>query len=295
MIQVTQLGIRRGNKSIIHGISFEVQPGKITAILGPNGAGKTTLLEGLTGRLPAAAGQIVWDGQPLREISASEQAGRRAVLSQKLQLNFPMEVFDLVEMGTYPQYRQLKTSERRRLVNRTLEQLDLQDFRKRSFQQLSGGEQQRVLLAKCMAQLASSSSRYDHQYLFLDEPTNNLDIEQQYRLMAQVKKLAAAQGLGIVAIVHDLNLAAQFADHLLLLKNGTVLTQGAPNEVLTTEVIKNAFNVHSIIRRHPVLDRPLITVIPHEIHHRSENAGCSPEGRTTTLAPTRPGQSPVRQ
>lgn len=295
MIQVKQLDIRRGSKLIISGISFEVHPGKITAVLGANGAGKTTLLESLTGRLPFAAGRIQWDGLSLREISAQEQAGRRAVLSQKLELNFPVNVFDLVEMGTYAQYRHLKTSERQKLVNRVLEQLDLQDFRDRSFQQLSGGEQQRVLLAKCITQLASSSARFEHQYLFLDEPTNNLDIEQQYRLMARVKTLVREQKLGVLAIVHDLNLAAQFADHLVLIKNGKILFQGTPNDVMTTDVLQATFNIHSIIRRHPLLDCPLITVIPYEIHNQSKSTCCCPESGTTPHAQTRSGQSPFRQ
>lgn len=270
MIQLSQVCIKRGGRSILRQLSFQIQPGQVTTVLGKNGAGKTTLLEALNGQLPIHSGELFWDGARLCNPDPVEMAGRRAVLSQHVQLSFPIRVFELVEMGAYARYQQLTARERRTLVDRILEQADLTAFRRRNFQQLSGGEKQRVLLAKCLTQLACSRHVYPHQYLFLDEPTNSLDIEQQYRLLAQVRALALEQRIGVLAILHDLNLAAQCSDEILLLKDGLIRYQGAPHRVLQEKHLKDVFDIHSIVGQHPLLDCPHITILPYAINSQSE-------------------------
>lgn len=270
MIQVRQLQVKRGSRTILEKLNFQIRPGKITTVLGKNGTGKTTLLETMTGRLPFAKGEMLWDGVIMREISPLDMAARRAVLSQQMEMNFPIKVAALVEMGMYARYHQLSRKERRKFLNDALERLHISHFRDRYFHQLSGGERQRVLMAKCLTQLACSREGYTHQYLFLDEPTNSLDIEQQYRLLAQVRELAREQQLGVLAILHDINLAAQCSDEVLLLKDGGIRYQGSPEATLTEKSLQDVFDIHTTVGQHPLLDRPLITILPYEVYNHPQ-------------------------
>ncbi|MCB0629389.1 MAG: ATP-binding cassette domain-containing protein [Saprospiraceae bacterium] len=270
MIQVQDVYVNRGARRVLRQLNCCIGPGKVTTVMGRNGAGKTTLLEAMTGRLPIVEGRIVWDDMLLQRISPVEMAGRRAVLSQQLQLNFPLRVEELVEMGTYSRHRDLSRYQRSVIIDEVMVRLDLEQFIGRYFHQLSGGERQRVLLAKCLAQLNCSRHLYSHQYLFLDEPTNSLDIEQQYYLLAQVRQLAREQQIGILAILHDINLAAQCSDEILLLKEGTIRYRGSPERVLTEKSLKDIFNINTTIGRHPVTDGPLITILPYEVCNRTE-------------------------
>lgn len=270
MIEINQLQVKRGKRTILQQLNFQLLPGQVTTVLGKNGAGKSTLLETITGRLPFAAGQIHWDGVAFPKISTVEMAFRRAVLSQQVEMNFPIKVAELVEMGMYARFDQLSRKQRKLILGQTMEQFDLQPFFHRYFHQLSGGERQRVLMAKCLTQLACSRDLCPNQYLFLDEPTNSLDIEQQYRLLAQVRELAHNQQLGVLAILHDINLAAQCSDNVLLLKDGRIRYQGSPEEALTEKSLRDVFNIHATVGRHPVLDRPLITILPYEVYNHSQ-------------------------
>jgi iron complex transport system ATP-binding protein len=162
-------------------------------------------------------------------------------------------------MGCYYRYHDLTATERHRLVATQLENLQLAAFAERRFDTLSGGERQRVLLAKCLVQLAANRTTRTSRYLLLDEPTAALDIAQQYRFLELAVRLARERGIGILAILHDLNLAARFADRLLLLRDGRPVVSGSPAEVLTPEWIAAAFSVDCIVQPHPHLNIPLIT------------------------------------
>jgi iron complex transport system ATP-binding protein len=161
-------------------------------------------------------------------------------------------------------YHQLTALQRKQAVDSYLDLLDLIPLRDRSFLTLSGGEQKRVLLAKCLLQLdAENPDLTTNRYLLLDEPTAALDLEQQYRFVDLATRLARERGLGVLAVLHDLNLAARFADHLLFLRDGKTVASGPPTEVLTKTIIQATFNVDCLIQPHPCFNCPLITTLPY--------------------------------
>ncbi|MEL7222916.1 MAG: ATP-binding cassette domain-containing protein, partial [Bacteroidota bacterium] len=168
-------------------------------------------------------------------------------------------VEEVIEIGSYNHYQEITQKERSSLVVSVMERLELMDFRHRLFPTLSGGEKKRVLLAKCLVQLQLGQKNVTSQYLLLDEPTAALDVAQQYRFMELATALAKERGIGVLAILHDLNLAARFADQIILLNDSEVVAAGAVKEVLTKEMIATVFSVESFIQPHPHFNIPLIT------------------------------------
>ncbi|MEM6396648.1 MAG: heme ABC transporter ATP-binding protein [Bacteroidota bacterium] len=261
MIEVRQVGVKRGGRYILEDVSIKCRPGVITVLLGKNGAGKSTLLECLSGQITDYEGQIIWNGQNLKQLSPAKQALQRAVLAQSIDLSFNLRVHELVEMGCYGRFDQLTRKERQSMVDQAVDQLQLRPFLQRDFLTLSGGERKRVLLAKCLVQLLAGRSEQNQQFLLLDEPTAALDMEQQFLLLGWIRALVKDWKLGVVAVLHDLNLAAQLADELVFLKHGKVSTCGSTKETIRTDVIRQVFDIDCIIQRHPTLDCPLITTI----------------------------------
>ncbi|MEM9261870.1 MAG: ATP-binding cassette domain-containing protein, partial [Bacteroidota bacterium] len=199
------------------------------------------------------------------EYDPKELAAKRAVLAQSVHLGFPLPVSEVVEIGCYARYDKLTARQRRDRVNHYLELLELIDLRDRSFPTLSGGEKKRVLLAKCLLQLddETTNNNLSNKYLLLDEPTAALDVEQQYRFVQLATNLARERGLGVFAVLHDLNLAARFADDLLFLRDGRVVAAGAKASVLTKTTIRTTFDVDCLIQDHPHFAGPLITTMPY--------------------------------
>lgn len=267
MIQVHNLTVKIGSKRIIEELSFDIKSGEIAVILGKNGAGKSTLLETLSGSNKISDGSILWDGNDLEKISLKFIAQRRAVLSQSVNISFPITVHELVEMGTYVVTDNLNREAVNCTVKEALRNVEMEDFIDRTFNTLSGGEQKRILLAKCIAQLMVTEVP-ENKYLFLDEPTSSLDISQQHAFVELLKNLAREQNIGICAILHDINLAAIVADKLIMLKSGKLVAQGSPQEVLTSVLLKQTLDIDTILGVHPILDCPVVTAIPtfNEIH-----------------------------
>ncbi|MEM7575567.1 MAG: heme ABC transporter ATP-binding protein [Bacteroidota bacterium] len=263
MIRVQDLSFKRGGKEILSKLNFQAAAGEISVILGKNGAGKSTVLNCLCGNFNDYEGTINWDGQDLKNFSLKEQAKRRAVLAQSMELSFQLSVYDVIEMGCYGQYDRFSSKERRQLIEEVANQFQLSSFLDRDFLSLSGGEKKRVLLAKCLIQLKVGAITEKRQYLLLDEPTAALDLEQQNLLLQFIKELVRKEGLGVIAVLHDLNLAAQLADQLILLKQGKVHTCGSPEQVLQPAIIQDVFDIDCLIQRHPSLDCPLITTLPY--------------------------------
>lgn len=259
MIHASNIDINLGGTTIVKQISLELQAASVSVIIGKNGAGKSTLLKALAGELPIQSGYIKLDNTPLTAYSPGELADRRAVLSQSTQLAYALSVTEIIEMGCYNRYTRLTKKERNTLVEQTIEKLQLTAFSQRDFLSLSGGERQRVLLAKCLVQLYAGKTANKQQYLLLDEPTAALDIEQQYRFLQLATSLAREEGIGILAVLHDLNLAARFADRILLLRKGRLVNSGSPWDVLTTETLQQTFAVECLVQSHPHLNIPLIT------------------------------------
>jgi len=213
----------------------------------------------------AAAGAVTVDGRGICDHKPSDLAQKRAVLAQSVQLGFPLKVAEVVEIGCYGRYDQLTSCQRRQRVSHYLDLLELTQLKERFFPNLSGGEKKRVLLAKCLLQLDDeAASKSTNRYLLLDEPTAALDIEQQYRFLQLATNLARERGMGVFAVLHDLNLAARFADDLIFLRKGRVVAAGPKASVLNQNIIRTTFDVDCLIQKHPCFDCPLITTLPYE-------------------------------
>lgn len=244
---------------------MEVRPEKIVVAVGKNGAGKSTLLESLSGSTPFHRGSIYIDKRPLKDYRLNNLACIRAVLAQSVSIAFPISVEELVEMGSYASPTKMSNRIKRQLVEAALFEVGMEKFIDRRFQTLSGGEQKRVLLAKCIVQLNSCKNLEKNQYLFLDEPTASLDIQQQYRLIELIKRLTKKHQIGVFAILHDINLAAQLADEILMMKAGKIIKRGHPADILTAQSLKEVLGIHALVQPHPVYGGPHMIPLPHPI------------------------------
>lgn len=228
-----------GGNAILRGVSLEVEPNEFVGIIGPNGSGKSTLLKCIYRVLKPQAGIVELDGTDIRELSYKKSAQSIAVLAQHNYYNFEFSVQDVVLMGRSPHKRAMERDNAQdyAIVAQALETVGMADMAKRSFSTLSGGEQQRVILARALAQQTPC--------LILDEPTNHLDITYQLELMDIV------QGLGrtVVAAIHDLNIAAMYCTRLFVMEKGQLVASGTPEEVLTPELIRQVYGVKAKVFR----------------------------------------------
>ena len=262
MITVHNISIKKGHKAIVDEVSIQIPPGKFTAVLGMNGAGKSTLMKAINNQEKIMQGFVEWDGVDLSLIDAKTLSYQRAVLSQNFAPGFPMKVIDLVEMGSYPFQDQISPEEKNTLVFNALKEVGMIAYVDRNFSSLSGGEQKRILLAKCLVQLENNQSAGKEKYLFLDEPTASIDIHHSYKILELVKNWTIHKNLGVFAILHDLNLASQFADNIVILKGGKVVQQGHPDLVFTPDHLEQSLEIKSIINQHPVFGCPHIITLP---------------------------------
>ena len=239
MIEAKNLSVTIGAKKILDRVSAKIEAGKVTAILGPNGAGKSTLLKSLTGSQKIARGTVTLHGKPLHDYSLSALSRKRAVLSQSNPISFPFTAREIVMMGRHPYEATSTASHDHEIVLETLKCVDALHLENRVFLTLSGGEQQRVQLARVLAQLWKKKNAY----LFFDEPTSALDLKHQHQLLSLVSKLAKEDRFAVCLIIHDLNLAMGYADKVILLKDGKVLATGKTRTALNVDSIEKAFEV----------------------------------------------------
>jgi len=256
MIALHDITVQIGDATLVEGVSATIRPGQLTAIVGPNGAGKTTLLRVASGELTPSAGTVRMDDHALNALPTREQARRRAVLPQQSQLHFAFSVLEVVLMGRTPHLQGGETRRDWQVAEAALDAVDMADFAGRSFPTLSGGEQQRVHLARALAQIWSPPAD-GNRYLLLDEPTASLDLAHQHNVL-QAAHALATDGVGVLAILHDLNLAAQYADHVVVMRQGRVHEQGAPDAVFTPKCIHDVFGWPVCILDHPTQACPLI-------------------------------------
>jgi len=240
MIRLQNISYRSGSRTILEDVSLTVQPGEFLAIAGPNGAGKSSLLGVATGSIRQQQGGVAIGGRGIRDWTPAELAKRTAVLHQKSTLNLPFTVHDVVAMGRYPHAEKGGAAADVRIISEALEQCGILHLSEALYTNLSGGEQQRVHLARVFAQVWNPG---DHRvrYLFLDEPGNNLDIRFQHESL-QLARAFAAEGNCVLAVLHDLNLIMQYADSAVLMKAGRVIASGAVDAALTEESITEAFD-----------------------------------------------------
>ncbi len=256
MFSVQDISYVLGGRPLLRGVSFDLVPGEVLAVVGPNGAGKSTLLKLLCGDLTPSQGRVTLAGHDLSDWSVAAQAKRRALLPQESSLSFPFIVFEVVLMGRNPHSRGAPNRYDQRIATAALERTETVQFADREYPTLSGGEKQRVQLARILAQVWDAPDT-DQRYLFLDEPTNNLDLAHQHRTL-QTARQFAREGAGVLAVLHDLNLAAQYADRVLLLCEGETVALGTPSEVLTATTIGYAFKLPVVVTEHPCLGCPLV-------------------------------------
>lgn len=253
MLSCHALSVHAGRTPLLASVDFQLAPGERLAVLGENGAGKSTLLRLLAGESPGpglrSSGEVHIAGRRIGAWTARQLARLRAVLPQQTDLAFAFNALELVQLARYPH----DETEARSLTiaRQALRLAEAAAFEQREVATLSGGERARVFLAVCFAQLWETQVEQP-RYLLLDEPTAALDLAHQHHLLDTARRFANERGLGLLAILHDLNLAAQYADRLLLLRQGRLLAQGRPDEVLTAERIAQGFGVSSCILAHPL-------------------------------------------
>lgn len=255
MLEARDITFRVGNKTLVSEFSASFAPGELNLIIGPNGAGKSTVIKILARLLRPQTGTIEYEGADISHASESDLAKRRAVLSQAIEIAFPLTVREVVMMGRYPHFGGRPGQVDETIVDELMEVFEVTEFGERNYQTLSGGERQRVNFARVLAQLwrAGSVSNQEHnsassmpapcRYLFLDEPLTFLDIRHQIEFMKKVRDFARAFDVVTVGVVHDLNLAARFSDRIVMLNAGRVAAIGTPAEVLTTDSIVEVFGI----------------------------------------------------
>ncbi len=246
MIQANNITFRIGEKTILKDISVKFAPGKINLILGPNGAGKSTLVKIICNQLKPQEGTVFYEGKDIRNISVAELAKVRAVLSQNTELAFPLKVKEVVTMGRYPHFTVNPTAKDEEAIEEAMRFFDVVSMADRDYLSLSGGEKQRVHFARVVSQIWYPSEN-GCRYLVLDEPLTFLDVHYQFQFMHKLQELLKQQDLVVVGVVHDLNLAAKFADHLVLLNHGELLAAGTKSEVLTQANMKTAYRLEPVI------------------------------------------------
>jgi iron complex transport system ATP-binding protein len=238
MIAVRNVGFEVRNRKLLQGVSFDVEPGEFWAIVGANGAGKSTLIKLLSSELAPASGSVFFQGKDLKKYKLKELARKRAVLAQQNTITLSFTTREIVLMGRYPFYDTEPQQRDLAIVDLCLKKVGIAGLKDRLYPTLSGGEQQRVQLARTLAQIWET----ENGLLLLDEPTTGMDLLHQFETF-QLAKEMTSRGFGVVAVVHDLNQALQYADQVLMLKRGEVFASGRPEDVLTEEHIKAAFGL----------------------------------------------------
>ncbi len=238
-IKAEDIKVNIGEKNILKGINIDVDNKEFIGIIGPNGSGKSTFLKCLYKTLKPSSGIIKLDDINMSNISAKNSAKKMAVVAQHNYYDFDFKVEDIVLMGRSPHKKMMERDSKRDydIVNEALEKVDMIKLKNRNFNTLSGGEQQRIILARALAQQTDC--------LILDEPTNHLDIKYQLQLMNTVKNL----NIEVIAAIHDLNIALMYCDKIYVLKDGNIVSFGAPKEVLTKELIRDVYEVDAVINR----------------------------------------------
>lgn len=256
LLSASHISVNRRHRTVLQEASLDIRAGEVVSLLGANGAGKSTFLSVLAAELKLDAAQyardaVVLNGDKLSDLSAAQQARSRAVLPQKPGLAFDLQVSEVVAMGAYP-FAALPVGEVDALVVQSLEMADILHLSQRRYLELSGGEQQRAQFARVILQILAERQADPHgRYMLLDEPTASLDPLHQQGLLKTVQKLARAERIGVLVILHDINLAACWSDRIALLSQGLIIACDTPGRVLTHENLKLVYGVDVHVMPHP--------------------------------------------
>lgn len=254
MIKAHQINYLHKDFHILEGVDVSLGYGELLAIVGPNGAGKSSLLSVLANEIKQGKQEILFKEKSISDWEVKVLSQHKSKFSQHNSNEIPLDVKDVVMMGRYPYFDSQPRKEDFEAMNKMMYETDVYHLKDREYNTLSGGEKQRVHLSRVMAQLENEIA---HKLVFLDEPLNNLDIKHQYKALEIIKNFTKKANSAIV-VLHDLNLAAQFADKILLMKSGKVSAYGTPQEVFTAETISQAYNFPCTICGHPITNNPMI-------------------------------------
>ena len=252
MLRIESLTVAYGARTVLHAVSLVVESGQVVGLIGPNGSGKSTLVRAVSGVLPAAGGRVRTNGDDLLSLPPAARARRLAVVPQAVSLPPAFSVWETVLLGRTPYLNFLGqvSSRDEQIARQALQKVEALDLADRRVGELSGGEAQRVLLARALAQSTP--------ILLLDEPTSNLDLHYQIGFMETVRALAHQEHLAVLIALHDLNLAAGFSDRVALLQEGKLIASGTPRQVLTADLISSAYHLRVQVVPHPFADIPLV-------------------------------------
>ena len=253
MLEVKDIRVSYGERAVLRDVSLTLQRGEIVALLGANGAGKTTLIRALNGTLLVSAGEIALDGRSLASISRREIARNIAVVAQENETRFPVTVLEFVLSGRFVHGNAFgwESEADVAFAEKALADCDLAEYDTRLMNHLSGGERQRVVLARAIATNA--------RILLLDEPAANLDLAHQALMFRLVRKRCRESNYSAIVITHDLNLASEFADEIIMLRDGSVAATGEPDKVLTAENVRDVFSVKVMLDRNPASGNVRVT------------------------------------
>ena len=250
-INISSLTYEVDNKKILNEISLKIELGEILCVLGPNGSGKSTLVNLISGNFEATKGDIFFDKVDLKKISIEDRAFTRSVMTQSQPIVFDFTVREIIEMGWLKRGNFNFSKDFKYVFNQVVDEASIENLTEKKFNVLSGGEQKRVHLARTLIQAWRPSNSNDPKYIFLDEPTANLDINYEKKVMEIVRK-KADEGIGILLIVHDINLACKYSDKIAVLKDGFLLGFGSPENILTEEILSNAYDLPVKVIKNPL-------------------------------------------
>lgn len=252
VLYTKNLNFSFGKMPVLSDISVHFNRGTFTSIIGPNGSGKTTLLRNLTRWLTPQYKTVYLENRDLRSFSLKKLARKLAFVKQYNRIDFEFSVFDVVTMGRAPHLKRFQNEDKHdyEIIREALELTHTDYLKERPITNLSGGELQRVIIARALAQQS--------QFLLLDEPISHLDLHHQIEILSVLKRLEQHKKITVIAVLHDLNRAAQFSDSIVLLNKGKIFAQGNPQVVLTRENIKNVYGIDVLLQKHPVNNLPVI-------------------------------------
>lgn len=248
MVEARDIFYVVGGSQILDGVTAQFQRNRFNVILGPNGAGKSTLLKIATGLVAPTRGDVFYAGQRLSELPHDAIARRRGVLSQQVDLAFPLSVREVVLMGRYPHYAQRPSGRDRQIVGDAIEVVGLSSKSDQPYPTLSGGERQKTQLARVLAQIWDAAEQEEGRYLFLDEPTSGLDVRYEIHILDVARSLL--KDCTVIAVMHDLNVALQYADAFFFLQRGRLVHQTDDRDEISRELIERVFDV----RAHQMID-----------------------------------------
>ena len=251
--RLKQISFSIGSKYIVKDLEFSFKAGNLVSIIGPNGAGKTTLLKLMSGELKPSGGEIFLNDLAFSELSLKQRANKRAVMTQSSSVVFDFLVEEILEMG----WVQGSSDDFVKACSDVVNSCGLDELMGRKFNTLSGGEQQRVQFARAMLQVGGLSKTAEDRFLLLDEPTSSMDVAHELNLLNLAKEVRKT-GVGVIVVLHDLNLAARFSDQIILMNSGLIVASGQPEEVLSDRILSDVYSTELRVERHEQLDRIVV-------------------------------------